>query len=340
MRKFREMNLYGVAAVAAVVFVVAAYLALNFSHLPLISHQRTYRADFASAIGLQKGDVVTIAGVRVGAISGMSLRDTPRGTVAEVSFTVNGGPPIGQGTTVDAKVLNPVGVEYIQLTPKGPGRQRGPIPTSRTTIPGTLVEDLNQLTTQTQQTNIPQLVKALSVVSDTLAANSPAQTKAAIDGVSKLSAVLAGRQDELTQLVNQADQLTQVLNSRTSQLVDLLGQADLVLQVLNQRKAAIDNLLKTTSQLTGQIDHLIVGDRSVLDPMLANLQAVSAFLARDSHNLSAAIPLLAAFSRYSANVTGSGPFADFVAPTLVVPDNLVAQCAKIANLDPQRGCRV
>ena len=52
------------------------------------------------------------------------------------------------------------------------------------------------------------------------------------------------------------------------------------------------------------------------------------------------IPGLAAFTRYSANVTGSGPFADFVAPTLVVPDNLIAQCSKLGALDPQRGCRV
>ncbi|HET7522966.1 MAG TPA: hypothetical protein VFJ79_02365, partial [Acidimicrobiales bacterium] len=74
--------------------------------------------------------------------------------------------------------------------------------------------------------------------------------------------------------------------------------------------------------------------------MLSNLQAVSAFLAKDSSNLGEAIPLLAAFTRYSANVTGSGPFADFVAPTLVVPDNLIAQCAKLGTLDPQRGCRV
>ena len=29
-----------------------------------------------------------------------------------------------------------------------------------------------------------------------------------------------------------------------------------------------------------------------------------------------------------------------VAPTLVVPDNLIAQCAKLGSLDPQRGCRV
>lgn len=336
MRKFREMNLYVIAAVSTVVLVVAALLALNFSKLPLISSQRTYQADLESAVGLSKGDVVTIAGVRVGAVTGLSLH----GDSARVTFTVSGGPRLGTGTRLDVKVLNPVGVEYLELTPSGPGHLSAPIPQSRTTIPGTLVGDLNQLTTNTQQTNLDQLVKSLQVLTQTFAANTPAETRAAIEGVSNLSAVFAARQTEVADLVNQADQLTNVLNSHNGQLIQLLGQADLVLQVLNQRKAAIDNLLSTATSLTSQINHLIVDDRSVLDPMLSNLEAVSAFLAKDSTNLGQAIPLLAAFTRYSANVTGSGPFADFVAPTLVVPDNLIAQCAKLGTLDPQRGCRV
>ncbi len=331
MRKFRERNLVIIAAISAVVLIVAGLFALNIGKLTA----STYSADFRSAIGLKTGDVVTIAGVRVGAVSGMKLA----GDVARVTFTVNGNHHLGDDTLVNVKVLNPVGVEYLELVPRGPGQLHGTIPVSHTTIPGTLVSDLNQLTNQTQQTNLPQLVQALKVLTTTVAANSPTQTKAALDGVAQLSAVLAGRQQELTNLVTQADQLTGLLNNHSAQLVNLLGQSSLLMQVLEQRKAAINNLLTTTTGLTSQLDHLISGDRSVLDPMLANLQALSQFLAKDSSNVAAAIPLLAAFSRYSANVTGSGPFADFVAPTLVVPDNLIAECAAIGKLDAQRGCR-
>ena len=336
MRKFRELNLYAVAAISTVVLVVAAYLALNFNKLPLISNQRTLQADFSTAVGLQNGDVVTIAGVRVGAITGMQLH----GGVARISFSVSGGPHLGNSTRVDAKVLNPVGVEYLELTPGGTGSVTSPIPVDRTSIPGTLVGELNQLTVQTEQTNLAQVAQALQVITQTVAANTPAETKAAIDGVAELSAVFAQKQAEVATLVSQTDQLSSVLNSNTSQLISLLGQADIVLQVLNQRKAAIDNLLTTTTQLTERLDHLVVDDRSSLDPLLANLKTVSASLASDSANLGKAIPLLAAFARYSANVTGSGPFADVVAPGLVIPDSLIAECAKIGALDPQRGCRV
>ena len=331
MRKFRELNLVIIAAISAVVLIAAGLIALNIGRIT----ETTYSADFQSAVGLKNGDVVTISGVRVGAVSGMRLA----GDVARVTFTVSGNHRLGTDTSVNVKVLNPVGVEYLELVPAGPGHLQGPIPVGRTTIPGTLVGDLNQFTNETQQTNIPQLVQALKVLTQTFAANTPAQTKAALDGVASLSAVLAGRQQELTNLVTQADKLTSLLNSHSSQLVNLLGQSALLLQVLQQRKAAIDNLLSTTSRLTDQLNHIIVGDRSVLDPMLANLQALSQFLAKDSSNVAQAIPLVAAFSRYSANVAGSGPFTDFVAPTLVVPDNLIAECSAIGKLDPQRGCR-
>ncbi|HUE61297.1 MAG TPA: MlaD family protein [Acidimicrobiales bacterium] len=336
MRKFRERNLYAVAGISTVVLVIAGYLALNFSKLPLVSNQRTYQADFATAAGLAKGDVVTVAGVRVGAVTGMQLH----GGVARLSFSVSGGPRLGSQTRIDAKVLNPVGVEYLELTPDGPGHLSSPIPIERTTVPGTLVGDLDQLTTQTQQTNLDQVVRSLQVITQTFAANTPAETKAALDGVAELSAVFAAKQDEVGQLVVQADNLASTLNSDTNQLVSLLSAADVVLQVLNERKAAIDNLLSTTTALTQRLDHLVLDDRSVLDPLLSNLQTVSASLANDSGDLGKAIPLLAAFARYSANATGSGPFADVVAPGLVIPDNLIAQCAKLGALDPQRGCRV
>lgn len=331
MRKFRERNLLVIAAVATALFLIGGFFALNFAKFT----EKTYSAYLQSAVGLQAGDVVTIAGVRVGSVSGLSLH----GDVAKATFQISRGHRLGEDTSVEVKVLNPVGVEYLELVPSGPGTLEGPIPVSRTSIPGTLVGDLNQFTNETQQTNIPQLVKALQVLTKTVAANSPTQAKAALDGVANLSAVLAADQQQLETVVTQANQLTGVLNSNSGQLVQLLGQSSLLLQVLDQRKQALDHLLATTTQLTDQIDHVISGDRSVLDPLLANLKAVSAALARDSGNISQAIPLLAAFSRYSANVTGSGPYADFVAPSLVIPDTLIAQCAAIGKLDPQRGCR-
>ena len=54
---------------------------------------------------------------------------------------------------------------------------------------------------------------------------------------------------------------------------------------------------------------------------------MSAVLAKDSNDFGQAIPVLAAFSRYSANTSGSGAFVDVAVPTLLIPDNLAVQCS-------------
>lgn len=342
MRKFRERNLLVIAAVSAAFLVLITYLALNFTHLPLVSNQKTYRADFSTGLGLTKGDVVTIAGVRVGSINGLTLQDNPvgPGKVAQASFSISGGYHLGSLTRADAKVINPVGVEYVELTPAGPGRLSGPIPLARTTSPGTLTGDLNQLASNTAGTDVPQLTKSIEVLTQSLAGTAPATTRAAIQGIANLSEVLANHQTQISDLIDQADQLTSTLNQHSGQLVQLLGSAHLVLQVLSERKAAINQLLTTTGQLTAQLDHIIVGDQAQLDPLLNDLQSVSGFLARDSNAVSAAMPLLAAFDRYAANATGSGPYADVVSPTLVLPDNVFKQCSTIQNsITALLGCR-
>jgi phospholipid/cholesterol/gamma-HCH transport system substrate-binding protein len=331
MRKFRERNLLIVAAIALALMLIGGFFALNFYKFT----QASYSADLATAVGLQPGDVVTIAGVRVGSVSSLSLDHG----MAKATFQIDSHYHLGSTTSMKVKVLNPVGVEYMELVPSGQGSLHGPIPVDRTSIPGTLVSDLNQLSQQTGQTDINQLVKALKVLTSTVAANSPVQTKAALDGVAQLSAVVAANQQQIETLISQGNTLAGLLNNNSGQIVQLLGQSAALLQVVDARKAALDNLLSTTTQLTDRIDHIIGGDRSVLDPLLGNLQAVSAVLAQQSTNVGQAIPLLAAFSRYSANVTGSGPYADFVAPSLVIPDDLIAQCAAIGQLDAQRGCR-
>ena len=62
----------------------------------------------------------------------------------------------------------------------------------------------------------------------------------------------------------------------------------------------------------------------------------------DSNDFGQAIPVLAAFSRYSANSTGSGAFVDVSVPTLLVPDTLSVQCSAAGaypSTNPQVGCR-
>jgi len=337
MKRFRERNraLTGLVGVLVIVVLVAG--ALEFPRLPLIHDNTTYSADFADAGGLATGDIVTVAGVKVGSITAMALD----GDHVRVSFAVSGA-ELGSTTSAAAKVLSPVGTEYMELTPSGPGTLDGVIPQSRTSVPYNLVTDLSGLGTEIEHYNLPQIEKALEVGSSDLNATPASQTTSAFRGLADISGVIGQEGSALATIVTQGARLSAVLSQRSHQLFDLFGQSAVVLSVLQQRRAAIGQLLSATSTLSQQISSILSVNRPELTALLGNLQAVSAVLAKDSNDFGQAIPVLAAFSRYAANATGSGPFVDAAVPTLLIPDDVVAQCSApgaFPSTKPQVGCR-
>jgi phospholipid/cholesterol/gamma-HCH transport system substrate-binding protein len=327
MIRFRERNQAVIGAVTIGVVIVLIALALNFAKLPLVSNNATYHANFSDAGDLVTGDIVTIAGVREGQITGMSLQ----GAHVRVTFTISAGIHLGSTTGAAAQVLTPIGQEYIALTPAGAGHLTGSIPVARTSIPSTLVGDLNTFGQETEHYNLKQLQKAVETAGESLGAVPATTTAKALEGLARFSQILAGRKSELATLVDQGAKLTGVLSQRSNELVSLVGQGDLVLKVLQQRRQVIRQLLATTSSLSRELSAILVGDRTQLGTLLSNLQTVSGVLAKDSNSLTKAIPVLAAFDRYSANSSGSGPFVDTNIPATLVPDNVVAECAKQAS---------
>jgi phospholipid/cholesterol/gamma-HCH transport system substrate-binding protein len=337
MKHFRERNPLVVGLTAIVVLILAVFGALNFSKLPIFGGGTTYKAAFADASGLATGDIVTVSGVRVGQLTGISLD----GDQVLVSFTVSQGVHLGTTSSVAAKVLTPLGQEYLEVTPNGPGTLSSstPIPLARTSIPNTLVGDLSQATAEGEKYDISALVKSLQVSSQDLKGTPASLTTAALTGLARFSEVLASHEKDLSSIVTSGAQLTGVLSQRSQELVQLVGQSNLILQVLNERRQAIQQLLATTAGLSSQLTVIFKDDGAPLNELLSKLDTVSSVLSKESTRIGDAIPILAGFDRYAANVTGSGPFADVVIPTMLIPDNIIAQCAKVAHINATTGCQ-
>jgi phospholipid/cholesterol/gamma-HCH transport system substrate-binding protein len=337
VKRFRERSraLTGLVGITVVLCLVVG--ALNFNSLPLIHDNSTYQADFANAGGLAAGDIVTVDGVKVGSVTGLALV----GDQVQVTFTVSG-TTLGATSRAAAEVLSPVGTEYMEVSPSGDGSLQGPIPVSRTSVPYNLVTALSGLGSEIQHYNIPQLEHALNVGSQDLSGTQVSQTTSAFQGLADISQVIGSESTSLATIVSQGANLSGVLSQRSHQLFDLFGQSDLVLSVLQQRRSAIDQLLSSTATLSQQITSILSVNRPALTTLLENLQSVSAVLAKDSNDFGQAIPILAAFSRYAANSTGSGAFVDVSVPTLLIPDNLAVQCSApgaYPSSNPQVGCR-
>ena len=73
----------------------------------------TYRADFTDASGLNIGDDVRVAGVRVGTVSGISI---VRHNTAEVTFTVEKTRPLPATTQVTLRYRNLIGQRYLDVS--------------------------------------------------------------------------------------------------------------------------------------------------------------------------------------------------------------------------------
>jgi phospholipid/cholesterol/gamma-HCH transport system substrate-binding protein len=336
MKRFSERNHLVMAVLGTAVLVVVSLGAINFSKLPLINDHTGYGAAFADSAGLAQGDPVSVAGVDVGTVSGLSLS----GSHVLVSFSVQNGVHFGDGTTAAAKVLTPLGQEYLDLEPAGKGQMPAGavIPQGRTKETQTVVSTIRAGANVVQGINLKQLEQALTVTNQDLEAIPPGATSDLLQGLSQLSNVIASRSGELAQLVQNVSQLTATLHQHGTQLFSLIGQSDLVLQVLNQRHVAIDQLLKSTASVTQQLQALLAAHQAQVGPLLSDLQTVSAVLAKDGSDIAAAIPLLTAANKYLANVSGSGMFGDFVMPAGLIPDNVIAQCAKPGAVNPITGC--
>jgi phospholipid/cholesterol/gamma-HCH transport system substrate-binding protein len=336
MKRFAERNLLAVAAVGTAILMLVVVVAINFSKLPFVSDQATYHAEFTDAAGLVQGDPVSVAGVDVGTVTGLSLFHAR----VLVSFTVQGAVRLGDDTSVAAKVLTPLGQEFLAVEPRGGGRlaSGAVIAHDRTSETATLVSTADELGHQTAKIDIAQLERALNVTSQDLEAIPPGSTASILTGLAQLSGVISSRSNELSQLVTDVKQLSGTLAGHSAQLVTLLGQGDLVLQVLNQRHQAIEGLLTSTASLTQQLDALLTDHRAQLSPLVTDLQTISGVLAKDGGDLATAIPLLTSANKYLANVTGSGDFGDFVLPTGLIPDNVIAQCTKPGATKALTGC--
>lgn len=336
MKRFSERNTFVIAVIGTALITIVALAAINFAKLPFVSDHAGYGAAFPDAAGLAQGDPVSIAGVDVGNVTGLSLS----GSHVLVQFNMLDNVTIGTDSIVSAKVLTPLGQEYLDIRPAGKTvlAVGGTIPERQTRETQTIVSTIRTGGNILSNINIKQLETAMNDTSQDLEAIPKGQLHAMLTGLAQLSNVIGSRANELAQLVQNVTTISSTLSQHSGQLVDLIGQGDLVLQVFNQRHQAIDALLKETASLTSNLESLLSAHQAQFTPLLNDLNTVSQVLAKDGSDLEAAIPLLNAANHYLANVAGSGAFGDFVLPAALIPDNIIAQCSKPGAINAVTGC--
>ena len=230
-----------------------------------------YSAVFADASRLKSGDSVRVAGVRVGTVNDVSLRDD---NTVLVTFDADRDIVLTTGTKAAVRYLNLVGDRYLELV-DGPGSTRlmptgAQIPKDRTlpaldldlllgglkpVIKGLNPQDVNALTAslldvlQGQGPTLQSLLSKTSSFTNSLADNGQV-VEALIDNLNTVAGTLAKDGDQFSGAIDKLEQLVSGLATDR----DPIGDA---IQSLDNGTASIADLLTAARPpLAGTVDQL------------------------------------------------------------------------------------
>ena len=196
-----------------------------------------YRALFSNVSGLRSGEFVRIAGVEVGKVTDVRVKD---GTHAEVGFSLDKEVRIQQSTQAAVRWANLIGDHYLELKPAEDNSPR-------------LVS--NGLIPQSQTESALDLDALLGGFKPLLRAMDPDQVNRL---TSELVTVFQGQGGSIANVLQQIGQLTNALADRDQLIGSVITNLNSVLKTVDkhdqQLSSGIDNLQTLVSNLAQQAD--------------------------------------------------------------------------------------
>ncbi len=155
-----------------------------------------------------------------------------------VKFDVSKDVHLGDRTEAAIKAKSLLGVKVLEITPRGDGELRGPIPVDRTTPAYQLPDALGDLAETIHGLNTDQVNQSLSTLAETFQ-DTPPDFKVAVEGVARFSQILNDRDAELRNLLANTNKVTGVLAQRSDQIVDLVVNTNAFLAQLQNPERGV-----------------------------------------------------------------------------------------------------
>jgi phospholipid/cholesterol/gamma-HCH transport system substrate-binding protein len=300
---FSERNPLVIGAIGVGLVAAVVVGALQYKKLPFFKPGRDYSAYFSEASGLMSGEAVQVAGFRVGEVTDISL-DGPR---VLIKFEVDKHIRLGDRTEASIKTKSLLGAKILEVTPRGTGQLSGPIPMERTTPAYQLPDALGDLARTVGGLNTDRLNQSLSTLADTFK-DTPADLKLAVAGVARFSQTLDERDNQLRDLLANANKVTGVLAQRSDQLVSLIADMNALLAELRTQSAALDQISGNISALAKQVSGVVSDNRTQLRPALDKLNGVLTILDNRKEKVQKSIKMLNSYAMSLGEAVSSGPF--------------------------------
>ncbi|HLS77268.1 MAG TPA: MCE family protein [Nocardia sp.] len=296
----------GALALAVLLVVVAAAVTIGTSDPGRVR----YEAEFAQAAGIAAGDLVSVAGVPVGAVDGVRLD----GDRVRVTLAVDSSVALGADTGAAIELTTLLGARYVELRPAGAGALPDRrIPLARTEVPYDLQQALENATVTFEDIDTTAVADSLDSLAGQLD-GMPSALPQLLADVRTLAAVVGDRRGELGELLAGTQRLTETFTGQRADLAAVLSRGrDLLAEIL-ARGEAIQRLMDATRRLAERLGELVVEDRPQVDELLDGLGELLASLADNDALLRNILEILPVPIRNFANASGTANEVDFTAP--------------------------
>ncbi|MGH3342913.1 MAG: MCE family protein [Carbonactinosporaceae bacterium] len=262
---------------AVVTSLATGVLAATIGNIRFVD-TKEYTAVFEDVTGLVKGDDVRIAGVRVGHIEDIEIKDR---TLAEITMSVDADHPLSRSTQAAIRYRNLLGQRYVALM-EGPG-STSPLPDGGSIPPSRTEEalDLNALFN-----GFKPLFQALSPNDVNTFAFEIIQTLqgegSTINGLlahtASLTNTLADRDQVIGRVIDNLNQLLGTVHERDQRLANLIVQLQRFMSGLAADRDAIGDSLENINALTAETAGLVDEGRPAIETDIARLSEVAGTL--------------------------------------------------------------
>lgn len=302
--RFRDRNpkAIGVWGVAGVVVLMA--VSLNYDRIPYINGMHGATAYVADAAGLNTGDEVQVAGMKVGSVRKIQLD----GDKVRVHFDISTKVDLGTDTSAQIKTDSILGRRALAVFSDGRGELADrTIPLDRTSVPYSLTSALGDLSDTVEAMDTDSVQEALDVLSETMEQSSP-EVAGAIEGITRLSQSLNKRDEAVLDLLDKAAGTTDVLGRRNEQINQLMVDGNTLFTALDLRKRALNELVTNIDTLAQQLSGVVQDNEAQLGPALDKLEQVSDLLIRNREDIDLGLRRIVPYSTALGEAVASGPW--------------------------------
>ena len=350
MISFRERRAWLVGLVSIAAIAIGLGFAFSINNVPALRGVYKISAQLKDAAGLQSGNEVRVAGVKVGRVVDVRLTSE----AAVIDLEIENGVEVPQETRLEVKLKTLLGQKFVDLqlpssfvrsasnggdpsgTTSGLLTNGDVIPLSQTKVPFEIHQAATEGSAVLEKIDKRSLRRLFAVLGDTFGASS-GELRRALNSLDAAGTVLSGKSREISAVLRNAEKATRVIASSDADLEGILSRSAEVLGTLAERRSDISSLLAATNDLAENLGLLVRAVRGTVDLGVADLNSILLTAEGELDTIEVALSELGVAQEMFARPLSFGRFVEGHACAVTTADTCVPFGSPEDAVTPQHG---